>query len=66
MISSVSTLIFIINVKNGGKNVPNFQVGIPVAEKIVGKGDSPFLVFLCIFPDMYKIPGLDPIGLIFL
>ena len=57
---------YVKDAKNGGKNVASLQTGVPIPDKIGRKGGSPFLISLCTFPNPYKIPGLDPTGLIFL
>ena len=55
-----------IGPENGSKNFASLQVGVPIADKIGQKGSSPFLGSLCTFPNLYKQPGLDPTGLMFL
>ena len=34
-----------------------------MVDKIEWKDYNPFLVSLCNFPNLYEMPGLDPIGL---
>ena len=47
---------------NSSKNLDSLYVGVPIADKIDGKGATPFLAGLSILTRSYKIPELEQLA----